>query len=303
LAGSGGVLPGAWRALAGAPGILAGALLVCVLAGVIIGRADGGEARAQKITSSALTLWAAPGWEQAKVPRQLASVLTEPVAAAPAKTNGFGLTTGRVADAATVERLLGTPRSRPIGTRLGRLEAWRFSGLRPRPNLIAKSYLVPTTGGPVLVVCSAPRQDASDRLSECEGIASTIALRGERPVALSTMNARQERLGLVMSSLRHHRLAARRRLARAQLSWVQASAAREAERSYLRAARGLERSSLPGIAPPDEVVRSLRAAADAYGRLARAAARGDSARYRAATGAVIESEAAVRRLTVRSMAG
>jgi hypothetical protein len=238
------------------------------------------------------------------VARELASVLSEPVAAAPAATNGFGLVAGRVSDAVTVERLLHMQRSTSMGTRLGRLEAWRYTGLRPRPNLIATSYLAPTTGGPVLVVCSAPRQDAGDRLSECERMASTIVVRGERPVALSTMKVHQERLRLVISSLRRHRLAARERLARAQLPWAQASAARELQRSYLRAARGLDGAGLAeGRSPTHEVVRSLRATADAYRGLALAAAEEDKARYRSATRAVIESEAAVRRRMVWSMAG
>ena len=71
--------------------------------------------------------------------------------------------------------------------RLGRLEAWRYAGLRAKRGLVATAYLAPTTGDPLLFICHAPRSDARARLAECEDIASTVALRGDRPASLAAV--------------------------------------------------------------------------------------------------------------------
>ena len=95
-----------------------------------------------------------------------------------------------------------------------------------------------------------------------------------------------------MSTLRRDRLAARKRLAGAELASAQAGTARDLERIYRRAARDLGHTSSPvDGSHPDQLVRTLRATADAYDKLGSAAAARNRSRYRAAIKAVRRNEA------------
>jgi Protein kinase domain len=275
------------------------AVIGCVVAGVMLGRSVGDEAQASQITSSALTVQVPEGWERTEVVRDRAINLSAPVAAAPLGDRGVGLVVGRVSDTVTLDRRfrdeLGASEER-TEVHLGRLQAWRYEGLRLGTGLVGTAYLAPTTGGPLLVLCHARQAGATPRLMECERMAATIALRGERPVPLSSVDTRDERIDLAMTTLRRDRRTTRRRLARAKLAGDQAKAARAVEQGYRRAARNLE-AALPASDSDayEELVASLEATADAYRELARAARRTNRTRYRRAIEAVREQEEAVSR--------
>jgi hypothetical protein len=286
------------RTLAGPAAVLAGAVLVSAFAGVLLGRSGGDETQEARIASSAVALRLASGWvEEAKAVGDTASLLTDAVAASPADEDDVAIVAGRVRNLVAAGRLLGTQEGAPpAGTRLGRLEAWRYTGLRPKPNIAATGYLAPTTGDPLLVICRAPLRDAVARLPECERMASTITLREGSGVPLFAIEAREKRVQRVLASLVRDRLPARRRLGRARLAAQQADAARRLENIYRRAAAELAAMpSGPGRPAHQELGRSLRATADAYRKLARAAAAVDRSRYRRAAEVVRESEAAVLR--------
>jgi hypothetical protein len=105
----------------------------------------------------------------------------------------------------------------------------------------------------------------------------------------------------VIATLRARRSGGRQRLALADLAPGQVRAATSLERSHRAAARSLDRSSRV----EDKNVRSnlaaaLRAAADAYGRLARAARISSRLAYREARHAVVRREEAVRRELTRA---
>jgi hypothetical protein len=270
---------------------------VSAFAGVFAGRSGDDETQPSRISSSALTMRLAPGWVETRATGDTASLLSDPIAAAPADEGGVGIVAGRVENPVAAARLLGTEgEAPPAGARLGRLETWSYTGLRPRPSIAATGYLAPTTGDPLLVICHAPLRDAGVRLPECERIASTISLREGRGVPLSAVEAREKRFQRVLTSLVRDRLAARRRLARARLAAQQADAARLLQNIYRRGAADLaDMPSDPGSPSHQELARSLRATADAYRSLARAAAAVDRSRYRRATEVVRESEAAVIR--------
>jgi hypothetical protein len=269
--------------------VMAAAVLVSAFAGILLARSGGDDPQPSRIASSALTMRLAPGWTETRAPGDTASLLSDPIAAAPPGEDGLAIVAGRARDPVAAARLLSTQGGGPpAGARLGRLETWRYTGLRPGPNLVATGYLAPTTGDPLVVMCRAPRGDARARLPECERMASTITLRDESAVRLSAIEAREKRSQRVMTGLVRRSVAARRRLARARLASQQAEAARGLERIYRRAARDLA-DTTPAL------TRSLRATADAYDRLARAAAAVDRSRYRAAVRLVRESEAAVLR--------
>lgn len=277
----------------------AAALVVCAIAGVLLGRSTGEEAQASQVQSRALTVPLPEGWEPAEVPAGEPFDLSAAVAAAPAGDESSGLVVGRVPGAVAVDgrlRNASAPANARADVRLGELQAWRYEGLTPRPDTVATAYLAPTTGGTLLIRCHAGPQDAATRLAECERMAATIALRGERPLPLSTIDSRDEELAAAMTSLSRDRDAGRQRLARAELARGQADVARDLERAYDRAARRVGRIlTTNATASYQELTGALTATADAYGRLAVAAKDTNRSRYRKAISAVRESEQAVLR--------
>jgi serine/threonine protein kinase len=275
------------------------ALVACAIAGVLLGRSTGEEAQASQIESRALTLQLPDGWEPTEVLRNQAINLSAPAAAAPLGGEGAGLVVGRVSDTVTFDRRFRDeigPEDARTEVQLGPLQAWRYEGLTLRPGLTATAYLAPTTGGPLLILCHARPQQASLRLPQCERMAATISLRGARPLPLAGVDNRDEQLDSAMTALSQDRRAARRRLARAELAKGQAKVALALERVYDRTAERVQGIlAADETAPYEELVGALTATAGAYRRLARAAARADRGRYRAAIEAVREREAAVHR--------
>ena len=270
------------------------ALAACVIGGLLLAKLVGEKDGGTQLSSAALSVQLPDGWDGTKVDREPSIALSAPVAAAPLGESGTGLVAGRVEDAAELDKRLSAESTQRTEVTLGRLEAWRYSGLEPEQGLAAVAYLAPTSDGSVLVICHARPRVAPDRLRECEAIASTIVLRGARPAALASVGEGRRAVSEVMERLRAERRAARRELAGARHAPEQARAARELEASYRDAADSLESSpAIEGEA--DSLAESLRAAASAYEDLAAAAKDGDRSRYREASRLIAEREAAVER--------
>jgi hypothetical protein len=270
------------------------ALTACVIGGLLLARLAGEEDGATQLSSAALSVELPDGWDSTKVDREPSIALSASVAAAPLGERGTGLVAGRVDDAAALDKRLSDEATQRTEVMLGRLEAWRYSGLEPERGLAAVAYLAPTSDGSVLVICHARRQVAPERLGQCEEIAATIALRGARPAALASVGEGERAVREVMEKLREQRRTARRELAGARFAREQTRAARELEASYRDAADSLESSAeIEGEA--DSLAETLRAAAGAYGALAAAAKDGDRSRYRRASRQIAEREAAVER--------
>jgi hypothetical protein len=232
--------------------------------------------------------------------------LSAAVAAAPLGDAGASLIVGHVPDSYVLDRRFRgeiAPENARTEVRLGTLEAWRYEGLVLRRDLVATAYLAPTTGGPLLILCNAPSQEARAYLPVCERMATTIVLRGERPLPLSGIDSRGAQVGFAMSRLRRDRRAARRRLARATRPAGQADVARDLQRAYERSARRVE--SILALDEPayEDLVGVLDATADAYGRLAGAAANSDRSGYPRAVESVRRREQAVSRVTADLNAG
>ncbi len=177
------------------PSVLAalGAVLVCAVAGVLLGRSTGEEAQASQLESRALTVRLPDGWAPAAVVRDPGAELSAAVAAAPIGDEGASLIVGHVPDSYVLDRRFRgeiAPENARTEVRLGPLEAWRYEGLVLRPGLVATAYLAPTTGGPLLILCNAPSREARTHLPVCERMATTILLRGERPLPLSEIDSR-----------------------------------------------------------------------------------------------------------------
>jgi hypothetical protein len=269
------------------------------LVGMLLGRSTGEDHQPLLVKRSSFAVELPARWGETRVARAGGLELTAPVAAAPLGEGGAGLVVARVPDIVTLDERFRAGLAAPGGrteVRLGRLEAWRYAGLRAKGGRVATAYLAPTTGDPLLFICHARRSDPRARLAECEDIASTVALRGDRPASLAAVTRHQEQVVSVMAGLRRERLRGRRQLAGVELAADQAEAAMYLERTYKEAAAQLARGEPPaGTTDLDDLVGSLRLTASAYGELADAAADADKVGYRAASEAVLDGEEAVRR--------
>ena len=147
----------------------------------------------------------------------------------------------------------------------------------------------------MVVICHALKH-AGSFLAECARVASTLVVSGKPALPLPRVDASRERLAQVIATLRSSRAEDLQRLDTADLAPGQVSAAASLERSHLRAARSLDR--LPPLANGQSLVElsaALRAAAEAYGRLATAATAGSGSTYRKARRRVVREEQALRR--------
>ena len=174
---------------------LVAALTASALSGIALGRALEVDRGPSSVTRSGLTIQVPPGWGQVAFNPGRPAV-SPGIAIGPLEEGKAGLVAGRLASLVAAERMLDEAQAqdgRRVQVQLGRLDAWRYSGLRPRPSLVGTGYLVPTTGRPVVVVCHAP-ENARARLAECERAATTIVVRGERPRPLSPLDRSRERL-------------------------------------------------------------------------------------------------------------
>jgi hypothetical protein len=275
-----------------------GAIAASALSGIALGRAFEPEEGPSSVSRSGLTLQLPRGWEPADVDPDLPKV-SSAIAAVPSGEAGAGFLAGKLSSLAAAERILDRVQREGDGrtqVRLGRLDAWQYAGLRPRPHVVGTGYLVPTTGGAVLGICLASANEAPVRLAECERAATTLVVRGERPRPLSSADRSNERVIRVMATLRASRAEGRRRLEKAKLARGQARAATSLQRSHQRAAVSLERiSALENGTSLGNLSAAVRAAAAAYGRLAHAASVSNRPAYREASHAVVREDEALRR--------
>jgi Protein kinase domain len=161
--------------------IAVGAIVASVLSGIMLKRALEPEVGPSSITRSGLTVRLPPGWKEVSFDAGRPAV-SSAIAAAPPEDTKAGFVVGKLRSEAAAERMLeGAQRgdSGPTEVRLGKLDAWRYAGLRPRPQLAGTGYLLPTTGGAVVMVCHASREAARIRLAECDRAATTLVVRGE----------------------------------------------------------------------------------------------------------------------------
>jgi hypothetical protein len=159
-----------------------GAIVATTLCGIVLRYALEPEGGPSSITRSGMTVQLPSGWKQAQFdPGRPA--LSSVMAAVPSGETEAGFVVGKLrreAAAPMLERVQieGGGRTQ---VRLGGAHAWRYAGLRPRPHLVGTAYLLPITGGAVLMLCHASRDEARVRLAECDRVASTLVVRGERP--------------------------------------------------------------------------------------------------------------------------
>jgi hypothetical protein len=167
-----------------------GAIVLIALSGITLGRALEPEEDPASITRSGLTVQLPPGWEEVSFDAGRPA-LSSAIAAGPAEDTKAGFVVGKLGSEAAAERMLESAQGgggRRTEVRLRKLHAWRYEGLRPRPQLAGTGYLLPTARGAVVMVCHASKHDRRSRLAECDRAASTLVIRGERPRELSSID-------------------------------------------------------------------------------------------------------------------
>jgi hypothetical protein len=279
------------------------AIVASGLFGITIGRAMELDAGPTSVTRSGLTVRLPLGWEEGTSDPGRPAI-SPAIAAVPSEGRSAGLVAGKLSShAAAVQMLEGVQHADDGRTqvRLGGVQAWRYAGLRQPPGQLGTGYLVPTLGGAVLVICHASKDEARLRLAECDRAATTLVVHGVQPRRLSSVDRSRERLIRVIATFRDSRSRGRRRLAAAERAAGQAEAATSLRRNHERAARSVERiSPLEDGRSLGNLSAALRAAAAAYGRLARAATTSSSAAYTQASHAVVREDEAVRRELTRA---
>jgi len=278
------------------------AIVASALSGIALSHALEPEGAPSSITRAGLTVQLPPGWERTDFDPGRPALSSAIAAGPPGKTEA-GFVVGKLSPQGAAERMLERVQSEGgerTQVRLGELYAWRYAGLRPRPHLAGRGYVLPITSGAVLMLCHASKREARVRLAECDRAATTLVVRGARPHRLSSVDRSRERLIRVFATLRSSRAEGLQRLAAAHLAPGQVGPATSLERGYQRAAFSVERlSRLENGGSLRGLSTTLRAAATAYGRLARAATTGSRLAYREAGRAVTRKEDALRRELAR----
>jgi Protein kinase domain len=280
-----------------------GAIVASALSGIALGRAFEPEEGPSSVSRSGLAVQLPPGWEPAGTDHVLPT-LSPTIAAAPSGEAGAGLVAGKLSSLAAAERMLARMQRESDGRTqvgLGRLNAWQYAGLRPRPHVVGTGYLIPTTGGAVLAICHASANAARFPLAQCKGAATTLVIGGDQPRPLASADRSNERTIRVIATLRASRSRGRRRLEAAELGRGQARAATALQLSHNRAARALDRiSTLESGHSLRQVSAATRNTAAAYGRLAHAALVSNLSAYREARHAVVREEEVLRRELART---
>lgn len=245
------------------------------------------------MSAGALSVRIPPGWRQTSLPEGRFGSLSESLAAAPAGRGDVALTVGVIREPVPAESELSSlwpAGSEAVTARLGRLQVSRYAGTPAGRGMTGTAYVLHTTGPSVLITCRAPVGDRA--LAACARAASTVRLRGERPVPPAVMERRAQAVRATLSTLSAERLVARRRIAAAPLADEQAALARGLQLSYEKAWGRVLETGMPG-AEIGDLLTGLGDAAAAYRAVATAISRGDQPGYDEARTAVEQAEQVV----------
>ena len=220
--------------------------------------------------------------------------MSDPIVLAPGSRPQGQLAAGLVAAAgptlmpASFRKLLPDEPGPGDPVRLGKIEAYRYDGLRPEGlDGRVTLYTAPTSGGVATIACTINGQ-AAELLDECEGMATTLELSGVKAFALGPSEGYAKSLTGALDKLGSARQSDEAALRRATTQGAQGTAATRLEKDYTAAARALARAE---VSPADQdanerIVAALREIAGAYRRTASAAGGGDSGAFASAAGDV-----------------
>jgi protein kinase-like protein len=259
-------------------------------------------ARATTLGDGAIALRLPADWTRGSTPSIPGLDLREAQAVTPREAAGErALVAGRVGRGGAArlpkELLERLPRSPSRGAvELGVVQAYRYSGLRPRGlGREVNLYLVPTTGAPMAIGCLAP-PGSRDFMGQCERVASTLRLRQATPVAIAPAAGYARTLRRLVSRLASARSSHRRSLRRAMTPGSQAAAANSLSVAFDRARRAAARVTPPSNSAEAHaaIERALADAGSAYRTMAGAARASDGGEWDLARRDVVSGEKALQ---------
>jgi hypothetical protein len=302
---------------AGAPAGVSGGLIAAIVAAVIAlavvgylvgnsGSSGGTEAPANNSSASAgaLTITFPDSWQRLdSLPPIPGLGFKDPISVAPKGGPAVGVLSAGMASASdpsllpvTFKQKLSGPAPKGDPVKLGDLQAYKYTGLKPKnyPQELTV-YTVPTNSGVATVACSATAAQAASFLPQCEGAASTLTLSGTKAIALGVPPSYGKAVNRTIQRLETARAAALKKLKAAKTPKTQASAARQAAAAYASAAKAL--AGLKGGPQVDAantaIVAALRDGAAGYTQMASGAAGDNSGRYKAGAKKVKKADAAL----------
>jgi hypothetical protein len=300
------------------PARIAGPIIAAVAIGVIalavVGYLVGSSgssgtdtpANNSSASAGALTITFPDTWERVEsAPPIPGLTFRDPISVAPKGGPAVGVMTAGTLTAsdpsllpASFKKALEDPAPKGEPVALGDLEAYRYTGLKPKnyPQQLAV-YTVPTDAGVATIACSAAQAQATSFLPECERAASTLTLSGTEAVDLGVPDAYAKALSSAIDKLQSGRAAALKRLKAAKTNSAQAGAARQAAAAYANAARTMaaQKGGPQVDAANTAIVAALRQGAAGYTQMASGAAGGDTGRYKAGAAQVKKADAALQK--------
>ena len=295
------------------PGLiwLAVAVIVAALAavGFLVGHSGGKKkstASSGAISVQHATVDLPSGWHEISAPKIPHLPLRQGVAAAPNGSSGLVmglaslrypwlLPSGLIGHEAAQSNT--SYNSRPYLVQIGRLQAWRTSGVsfaksgKPLYTFIyfplgknGHQFPVRTT---TMAVCYSKTGSVSELL-DCEKAASGITISGAKLYDLVPSSAYAKSLGAALDSLGKTEQAGLKTLGAAKTASVQAKAARSIAKAYRLTEGTLKKvTTTPYLGPAHaSILSALLGVANGYDKLASAAAAQSSSRYASASASV-----------------
>jgi hypothetical protein len=274
--------------------LVLGAALVAVaaVAGFLVG-GSGSEDESVPLSNTAsagsLSLSFPAGWERVPEQPRIAGLHFEnAIVLSPAAGSGDRMVAGQtdgsgrtLLPAALLDKLPGDP---PEGeaVRLGKLEAYRYTGLKPADSRLTLTiFTIPTSSGIATIACAAESGGVADFVADCERSAGSATLAGGEPLPLGPSRAYARRVSAAIDDLAKARSERVDALQAARLPDKQAAAAERVADAYRAAARSV-RAAAPGPADREAgaaLAAALTSAAEAYQRIATAAREDAQAAY------------------------
>ncbi len=197
---------------------------------------------------------------------------------------------------ASFTKTLSSPPSKGEPVKLGKLQALRYTGLKPKsyPQSLTV-YAIPTDTGVATVACSSAAAQSATFLPECERAASTLTLSGVQAFDLGVPKSYADALNSAVGKLQASRKAAIARLNAARTPAGQAAAARQAAGAYAAAAKSLAGQKVPPqlARVNTSVLLALRQGTAGYTAMATGAGSGDAAGYKRGAATVKKADAAL----------
>jgi serine/threonine protein kinase len=300
-----------WPLAAGAVALLA----LAVAAAIVIGGGDGGggpqppaptPAAPEQATASGIGLRHPATWRPTEAgPDALPGTDAKwPIALAPpGAPEGTRLLAGRLPSEGPtllpkdlVAALPGEPPA-PTLVRLGKADAYRYTGLAPRgSDRRADVYVIPTSSGVVTLACVAPGSPQASFSADCERSVESLAISSGDVYPLGPDRQFAKRLNGAMRTLNARRATLRKRMRSEQRAAGQADVATDLARAFTTAAGTVAAGRASPAVAPDRaaIVKAMRRTATRYRALAKAADRDDRRAYNRARPDVRRAEDGVR---------